>query len=353
VTAAGDIVLHKSPLDPSSRSAGTVNFSGEHDAKVSSLTLPIGTNNSPDAVRAVVEVPPASESASSPMGKERYYNKADLVLIVSNSTVTAKSGSFNNFATTISSANYNSFLSTSASFYDKREGKTIKAAQIDVAKLAKWSSTNTVLKSVLGRDVSSVYVADMRTQTSSTESGVRLVNGQTLPSLGLTVATPNPLYIQGNYNAPAAALGTTNTSQTKPASLVGDSINILSTAWNDANSTKGLSSRVAANTTVNAAFLGGIVPSDGDNYSGGVENYPRFLEDWGGKTLTYNGSMVVMYYSKIATAPWGGSDVYNPPGRNWAFDVNFMDATKLPPGTPQLLTTIRGTWAVLPPDTIQ
>ena len=38
--------------------------------------------------------------------------------------------------------------------------------------------------------------------------------------------------------------------------------------------------------------------------------------------------------------------------RNWAFDVNFMDATKLPPGTPQLLTTIRGTWQILPPNTI-
>lgn len=352
VTAAGDIILKKSPLDPTSRSVGTVNFKGEHDARVTSLNLPIGTNNTPAAVRAVVEIPPAGESTTSLMGKQRYYNKADLVLIVSNTTVTAKSGSFNNFVTAIPAAQYNAFLNTNISFYNKREGKTVKAVQLDVGKLALWSQTNTTLKSVLGRDVSAIYVADKRDQTASTEPGIRLVNGQTLPNLGLTVATPNPLYVQGHYNAPASALGTANTALTKPASLVGDSITVLSTAWNDANSTKSLSYRAAANTTVNAAFLGGIVASDGANYSGGVENFPRFLEDWSGDTFTYNGSMVVMYYSQIATAPWGGSDVYNPPSRNWAFDINFMDATKLPPGTPQLLTTIRGKWEVLPPDTI-
>ncbi len=352
VTAVGNIYLHKSPLDPSTRSVGTVTFSGEHDARVSSLTLPIGTNNSPAAVRAVVDLPPTGESATSDVGKQRYYNKADLVFVVSNTTVRATSGSFNNFATTLTAADYGAFFSTNVSFYNKREGKTVNSVQIDVGKLKTWSTTNTALRAVLARDVSSIYVADMRTQTGSTEAGVRLVNGQTLPAQGLTVATPDPLYVQGNYNAPTAALGTTNTTGTLPASLVGDSITVLSTAWSDGNASKSISSRIAANTTVNAAFLAGIVASDGVNYSGGVENFPRFLEDWSSKTFTYNGSMVVMYYSQLATAPWGGSDVYSAPSRNWAFDLNFMDATKLPPGTPQLLTLIRGTWQVLPPDTI-
>ncbi len=352
VTAAGDIFLHKSPLDPSSRSVGSVTFNAEHDARVSSLTLPIGTNNSPAAVHSVVEMPPNGEAANSAVGKQRYYNKADIVFVVSNTTVRATSGSFDNFSTSIPAAQYSSFLVTNVSFYNKREGKTVNAVQIDVGKLKSWSATNTIIRNVLNREISSVYVADLRTQTASTEPGVRLINGQTLPPLGLTVATPDPLYVQGHYNAPAGALGTTNTSGTLPASLIGDSINILSTAWNDSNSNKSIGNRVAANTTVNAAFLAGIVASDGDNYSGGVENFPRFLENWDNKTFTYNGSMVVMYYSQFATAPWGGSDVYSPPARNWAFDLNFMDATKLPPGTPQLLTMIRGKWQVLPPDTI-
>ena len=78
-----------------------------------------------------------------------------------------------------------------------------------------------------------------------------------------------------------------------------------------------------------------------------MENFPRFLENWGGKTLTYNGSLVAMFYSKIATAPWGSPDTYSPPARNWAFDINFLDATKLPPGTPEVRAIIRGEWATV------
>jgi hypothetical protein len=127
---------------------------------------------------------------------------------------------------------------------------------------------------------------------------------------------------------------------------------VLSTAWNDANGNKSLPNRIAADTTVNAAFLGGIVPSGKGYYSGGVENFPRFLEDWSGRKLTYNGSMVVMYYSRYATGPWRGSDVYSPPNRNWAFDLNFMDPAKLPPCTPQLRVLVRAQWAIVKPSSI-
>lgn len=352
VTAAGTINLDKSPLDPTSRTPGPVNFLGECDSSVGTLSLPIGTNNSPAAVRAVVEIPPDTESPSSLMGQQRYYNKADMIIVVSNSTVTVKSGAWDNFATTIPWSKVTAFASTNVTFYNTRENKTVKTTQIDVGKLITWSATNTLIRPSLGRDVNAIYVADMRSQTASTQAGVRLVNGQTLPSLGLTIATPNPAYIQGHYNAPAAALGTTNTLATKPASIVADAITILSTAWNDANSSSSLSSRSANSTTVNAAFLAGIVPSNGSRYSGGVENFPRFLENWSNDVFTYNGSMVVMYPSQYATTPWGDGDVYSPPTRRWAFDLNFMDATKLPPGTPQLLTLIRGTYAILPPDSV-
>jgi hypothetical protein len=63
--------------------------------------------------------------------------------------------------------------------------------------------------------------------------------------------------------------------------------------------------------------------------------------------------MVVMFYSQVATGPWTGTGVvYNPPERKWAFDLNFMDATKLPPGTPMLQATVRGNWTILPPNTV-
>ena len=169
--------------------------------------------------------------------------------------------------------------------------------------------------------------------------------------MGLTVTTPNPLYVKGHFNAPSAHLGTTNTTSTLPAALIGDSINVLSVNWNDANSTLALGSRDADDTTINAAFLGGIVASNGSYYSDGVENFPRFLETWSGETFTYNGSMVVMFYSQISTGPWLGTgtgyNVYDAPTRNWAFDLNFLNPTKLPPGTPELRKLVRGQWSLV------
>ncbi|HVK58778.1 MAG TPA: hypothetical protein VM735_08365 [Candidatus Kapabacteria bacterium] len=353
VTAVRNINLFQSPLDPSDRPTnGTVTFGSEHDGRVSSLSLPIGTNNSPGAVHSVVEIPPVGESPTSLMGRQRYYNKADLVLIFSNSGITAKAGS-----TAIPAAQYNTFVSsnTSLSFYNMREEKTVRTIQVDIAAFKTFSEG--WFRTQFGRNANCLYVADTRMLSSSLQSGIRLLNGHTLPAGGLTVATPNPLYVKGHYNSPSSPnyRGTANTSNTRPASLVGDAITILSQNWNDANGNTTLNSgsRNAADTTVNAAFLAGIVPSDGVHYSGGVENFPRFLENWSSRTFTYNGSMVVMFYSSIAKSPWTGTGVvYNPPNRNWAFDINFMDVTKLPPGTPQLLTMVRGRWAMLAPQTI-
>jgi hypothetical protein len=355
VTAVAAIIHNKKPGDPIVRSGGSIVFNGEHDGGVSTLTLPIGTNSSPAAVRAVVEIPPDDEAPTSAMGRERYYNKADLIIRVTDGGVTVTSGRFNNFATVIPAAQYQQFLDTSASFYNKRENKTIQATQIDVGKLRQWNETNTLLRPVLtGSDLRTVYVVDSRTQTSATQAGVRLVNGQELPPRGLTVATPHPLYIKGHYNAPSSALGTADTSQTRPASVVADAVTVLSTAWNDANSGLGLSSRTAANTTVNAAFLAGIVPTTSGSYSGGVENFPRFLENWSGRTFTYNGSMVVLFESLYATGPWRGTGstigIYNPPVRNWAFDTNFRDPNKVPPGCPSVRVLIRGRWETIRPN---
>ena len=191
--------------------------------------------------------------------------------------------------------------------------------------------------------------------------GVRLVNGHTILPRGLTIATPNPLYVRGHYNistnGSTSPLPTTNTMMTRPASLVGDAITVLSTSWNDANATNAIGSRLASPTTVNAAFLAGIVQttrSGEGSYSGGVENFPRFLENWSGRVFTYNGSMVVMYDSKQAIRKWPKTGtVYNPPNRAWSFDQNFRDINKLPPGTPVARTLIRGKWYTMKPGTTE
>jgi hypothetical protein len=344
VTSALKIIAGKSPNDPSIRTPGTITFNGEHDGGVNSLNLPLGTNNSPAAVHAIIDIPPVGESPNSVMGQQRLYNQADLIILVYDNSVDVHGGNtVNGNGATFNWASASAFLSTNTSFYDFREAKTIKTTQIDIGKMNTWYQGQNKLKGL-----TSVYVADLRSQNSSTEPGIRLVNGQTLMASGLTVATPDPLYVQGNYNVDSTQLGTANTSKSKPAALVADSIDVLSGSWNDANSNKGLANRAAGDTTVNAAFLAGIVPSGGGYYSGGVENFPRFLEDWSGKTFTYNGSMVVMFPSQIGTGVWKGTgslyNIYNPPTRNWNFDINFSDPNKLPPMTPSVRTAIRGQW---------
>jgi len=355
VTSSGTINESKMAANPlPAGSGGIVYVDPDHISGVSTLNLPIGTNTSPSAVHAVIEVPPALEDPYSSMGQQRYYNKADLIVVVRDTNIVATSGLRNSFATVVPPTEITNFFFTNVTFYNKRELKTVKTTQLDVSKFTQWKATNSYFSPWLpGQDIRTIYVADQRTQTASTQSGVRLVNGQTLPTGGLTVATPNPLYTMGHYNAPAGHLGTTNTSATQPASLIADAVTILSTAWNDADSNQSLATRNANDTTVNAAILAGLVRTTSSSYSGGVENFPRFLEDWTGETLTYNGSMVAMYYSTIATNLWRGIgstyDIYNPPTRNWALDQNYLVEGKLPPATPSVTVLIRGRWRMPAP----
>jgi hypothetical protein len=458
VSAAGNIILAENPLDPTTGRNASPNpvFDGYHLSGVNPLILPVGTNSSGFAtntsqnVNAILQIPPAGVSATSQTGSNYLYNKADMIILISNNSVSVTSGVLlNNQATVISNSAWSLWLNTNAGtqFYDQRQGINIQTADLDVGKLAAWSATNNTLRPAIiaaGRqgDLDSVYIADMRansnavvttnttfttnqvatnsvnypsgstyippvltnttlvtnsvkptngtyingytqssnptryiyqlitgygyqlitgvvTNTSYTtnynvvsQAGVVLTNGTTLPPQGLGVATPDPAYIIGNYNVStngtAVNLGTFNTSQTYPAAVYSDAITILSSNWRPANSTAAIGSRTAANDTVNAAFLTGNVPSDGSYYSGGVENFPRFLENWSGYTFTYNGSMVCMFNSQIATAPWPGTGtVYNPPTRNWAFDLNFNNPAKQPPLMPSIISVNRASWTFL------
>jgi len=189
---------------------------------------------------------------------------------------------------------------------------------------------------------------------SVAEAAIVLTNGTMMPRSGLTFATPNPVYIKGDYNVntdgKTAVLGSTNTDNTRPAAILCDAITILSAKWKDSLSMNGgsVNNRAACDTTVNAAFLAGNVPTDSGGYSGGVENFPRFLENWANFTFTYNGSMVVLFPSQVGVGRWGQANVYSPPNRNWSFDHNFLSAQRLPTNTPNAVLLTRGTWKVLP-----
>ncbi len=64
--------------------------------------------------------------------------------------------------------------------------------------------------------------------------------------------------------------------------------------------------------------------------------------------------MIVMFPSHYATGTWKGTGrtigIYNPPTRNWSFDLNFLNPSRLPPLTLEVRTAIRGQWAIVAPN---
>lgn len=152
---------------------------------------------------------------------------------------------------------------------------------------------------------------------------------------GLTIVSDQAAYTWGHYNSVNKI----------PAAILADTFNPLSGNWNDANSNN-WSARGAVNTTFNAAVLagtdttGGIDGAGGQGgaYNGGLENYPRFHENWSGRTFTYRGSFVSLETPRHQAGAWSyGSPQYTAPGRNWDYDTDFNDAANLPPLSPRFV----------------
>ncbi len=86
------------------------------------------------------------------------------------------------------------------------------------------------------------------------------------------------------------------------------------------------------------AMLCGLVPTGKNGVtqtSGGLHNFPRFLEDWGGVECRIRGSMVALFECRVANDPWN-LRVYSPPTRVWGFNLLF-DEGRMPPLTPKTL----------------
>ncbi|MFO1478338.1 MAG: immunoglobulin domain-containing protein [Verrucomicrobiota bacterium] len=308
----------------------------------------------------IVEMPTTND-AHTDYGDQRLYNQAQVVLIISNSSISLKLQTspapgvvpgadyspVTAFWTMTNSTIWSSnlpFLSLTNRFYDARESKTNLVTQIDVGRYSVWLTNSSYVLSkfpVWGVNYLTIlYVADFRSSNGFYQAAVRLTNGIVPPrngGFGWTLATPNPLYVWGNYNCPNPAhLGTTNTSATYPCALISDALTLLSSAWKDVNSTASLSSRQASSTdTVNTVLVTGIVPSTGTTsytFSGGVQNLPRLLEDWNGGTLWLNTSLVNLYASQTATGRFVNPGIYyTPPTRRFSYDLNFAPSNAFPP----------------------
>ncbi len=247
--------------------------------------------------------------------------------------------------------------------------------------------------------------------------GFAFNGGKNLPA-PLTLATDQGIYLQGDYNnfARTESLGVVTAAGAKqPAAVMGDTITVLSNQCLSAGSgsdynqlpsgqincginpnttintsgQKVYQYRVTARTEVYAAFATNQESSCGDSsqtasaaycndrrtrfqlmttktvaeknpsgndvyFGGGVQNFARMLEDWGGgaQTFFYRGSMIKLDtpqeysgpYTNVSSVADGTSDpasnyfYYSYPSRDFGYDTDFNSFSKLPPLTPRVLS---------------
>ncbi len=215
---------------------------------------------------------------------------------------------------------------TTGSFYDNREKKMVNTTNIDMSRLktSSYFPSNGV-----------IYSSDRR---AGTYNALRLTNGSDL-SNPISIFSENPMYVQGDYN----------TANKQPACIAADAVTFLSNSWNDANSatsSSSYSSRIPTPTACNASIMTGNTQMTSTVDNGGLENLPRFLEDWDyNKKYSILGSIVNLWHSEQATGAWKvGSPIYHPPIRDWSYDNDLDDPSKLPPKTPQIQIFIRTGW---------
>jgi hypothetical protein len=159
---------------------------------------------------------------------------------------------------------------------------------------------------------------------------------------GLTIASENPVYVQGHWNA--AGFGEPNVA----TAFICDAMTLLSNAWNDKVSfdfPHNPASRNAVDTWYRMAVIAGKGPSfpqpavgaPPQDYGtdGGAHNFLRYIEDWGGQQLNYRGSIASMFFTRQLTGTYKCcADVYTPPTRGYNFDTDFLTPALLPPRTP-------------------
>jgi hypothetical protein len=194
--------------------------------------------------------------------------------------------------------------------------------------------------------------------------------------LGLTIASENPVYIQGDYNADNNDTG----SATAPwhqtydkvhvaTAVIADAVTLLSNAWNDRVSLdypNDITQRIASQTVYRVAIIAGKsnsfqlpvwagcvndtnfnpdkkeCPEKDFGTDGGTHNFLRFLERWTDTNniqvpIYYRGSMVSFFYSVQATGTFKCCNtVYGAPKRQFTFDSEFLDPDLLPPRTPMV-----------------
>ena len=341
-----------------------------------SINIKNGTNQTDSQVYSQLIAPGVTNPD---FGSNSYYNQASIrILVDASNNVTYRNindAVINSSSTGNDLAMYNAFkaaVSTNSTIQDNREAAAVRVVNIDMSVItsALTPTGSGGSGTLVGKGFNGIIYATDTSATAALDRGIRLKKGAIMPaSTGITVASNNAVYIQGDYNTgrvtnaggtvitetPANANNNNTGSNVvagyteQSCAVLGDAVMILSNNWSDALSTSGSIGNTATPTTINTAIVSGIVPTSSayagaNSYSGGAENFPRFLENWGGQTFTYYGSMVELFQSQQFTGRWGSANVYSPPKRNWNFDTLFY--TSPPPGSLLVYSFIQERWFV-------
>ncbi|MEA3210056.1 MAG: hypothetical protein QOE70_3113 [Chthoniobacter sp.] len=332
----------------------------------------LNANN--DDYRELIEIPATSGAGAGPdpFASNRLYEQAGIKVLVDAAnklTIMDQSGTVHSspvdpFFIAVSGA-----INTGQSIQDGREAADVRLATIDVSRItAAVESGALTFNGIL-------YISDI-SASATAKRGIRLWRGATLPAGGLTVATDNPVYVWGDYNTggtyatdtdttpvtqpPANIDGNPSTAPSAvsgytppPAAIFSDATTILSNAWSDALSTMSLSTRLPANTTINAGLAtGSVATSTATNTFGlGVEGMMRFLENWNPpdlgssgphRRLTYHGALLSLWRAQQATGVYSYGAFYTAPFNYWFYNSGFLNHPPKP--FLGLLSFSKGRW---------
>jgi hypothetical protein len=356
VSASGEVLGRAHPADPVIRNHSRAYYSMGKTSGLRAASPNPQARLDGQSLRALLEVPDGKDSSYSQLSSQfrstqkasndrleaqRFYRQADLAIVITDKGMSATSGGDDRFSVNIPKSVIDEFVKENRRFYDMREERYARATELDMQKLLVQLP---VLTLYLRRTPRVIYLADLSSTAKSEFAAVRIVNGKVLPPGGLTLATPNPLYVQGDFNmGDRVTLGSGDKKTVidippAPVCLAADAVTLLSNNWRDNDSNRRLSFRKAESTTLHAAIITGIVPTRSGYYSGGLENTIRLLENWSAATFTFKGTIAVLFESAVATAPWGATaEVFDSPyWRNWTFPARLR-GTDLPAGMPDVM----------------
>ncbi len=383
----------KHPADPGTADASPPSFPPGQPAKTDVGKTPFGveqfqlstTDSNPDNdnYREVIEKRQGNiaDDPFSPNGEMlRLYDRADVRISIDNDNVVTIRNRDDDVlgaaSTGVNKDLYDVFtaaLMTNEQIRDNRESTTInvRLATLDISvidsalRASGGTNTGPVAGKLVGKGFNGIiHISDVSYDRASARlRGVRLRNGSILPPGGLCVATDNPIYIQGDYNTgrsvgnepPSNRITSRDPLQStvsgyawQPCVVFADAVNLLSNSWSDANSFNSLSTRIPSNTSYNVSMIAGtkVISGAEVGYGGGIENFPRMLENWNTTfAVTTYGTMVELFPSKQANTSWvHGSPRYTSPIREFNFDERYAGSP--PPGSFKLVTYDRLAWSL-------